>query len=282
MPESGMLSVSLEFKCQIFWNQCEPESDYDLRIKVIMGSDIYQFLLEERDTEVRKSGVSFRVWGRSAQALLTERYSETITDTDETTHPWQSANVQVQTILTYILANYSDGSVSVTWNPENFTVYQGTFQASGLTVMAAIKHFAEVIGAEVRCGIDGNVAVSAFEVESDTPVAAYNDLDEIVQLSESRPPSSGFNAVTVYGYGSGNQIQSSISVTRKTDETIYPGRQFGLRVYYFHGVGDALLSYFGTGGLEAGATGIEDAFLTSVENTVLTPEEPGISRRKIL
>jgi hypothetical protein len=251
-------TISVEFASKRLWEQCNPETDRgELRLKLIVGSTIYQFLLEERNTDVRFGGIGFTVWGRSAQALITESYSQTVTDTDETSHPWQSGAVLVSEIITHILNNYTDGTVSVSWNVEDYIVHEGTFQPNNLSPMAAIQHFVEVAGADLVPGIDGNLSVEVFDVEADSTVQAYNDIDDIVQLSESRKPTKRYNSVTVYGHGAGNQKNSFIAVERLTTESIRPNRQFQVRVYYFHSTGDELLSYSEDAAVAAGSTGQE-------------------------
>ena len=55
-------SVSLALKSKTFWSLCDPTTKFGtLRIKVVIGSDTYEFLAEERDTTSVGPGVDFTV-----------------------------------------------------------------------------------------------------------------------------------------------------------------------------------------------------------------------------
>jgi len=227
------LSVSLSMKSKTFWTLCDPTTNFGtLRIKVVIGDTTYQFLTEERDTSVAKAGVAFTVWGRSKQALLSKPYSKTINDTDDTSHPWQTGNTTAVAIVAYVIANYCDYSVTVTWNAGNFAVYEDSFSVSNQ---------------------------APYSVAEGTSVQSYNDLDDIVQLSESIDYPSGYNAVTVYGYGSGGSgsVNATISAERQDTGTIYPGREHTVRVYYYHAQEDTPIYSFPEGNCQLTGSGIE-------------------------
>jgi len=253
-------SVSLSMKSKTFWTLCDPTTNFGtLRIKVVIGGTTYQFLTEERDTTPTKSGVAFTVWGRSKQALLSKPYSKTINDTDDTSHPWQSGNSTAKAIVAYVIANYCDYSVTVTWNAGEFAVYADTFSVSNQSPVDVIAALANVIGAELVAVADGSLTIEAYSVAEGTSVESYDDLDDIVQLSESIDYPSGFNAVTVYGYGSGGSgsINATISTERQSTGSIYPGRGHTVRVYYYHAQGDTPTFSFPEGSCQLTGSGVE-------------------------
>jgi len=99
-------SVTVDFKGKKFWALCDPTSYFGIaRLQVIIGTDSYDFLIEERDSNTSKAGVDFSIWGRSKQALLSAPYSITINDTELTNHPWQTGNTYVHSIVDYIVSN---------------------------------------------------------------------------------------------------------------------------------------------------------------------------------
>ena len=258
------LSVTLEMNSDKFWRQCDPIDKWgSLRVKVIVGDTIYQFLIEERDSEVRKDGMVYRVWGRSKQALLDKPYSKTILDTDDTEHPWQTGNVRAATIVSYALNNYCPYSVSVTWNVDNFMVYQNTLSVSNRSPKDIIATLAEAIGAELVANDDGSLAVRSYSVSEGSSVASYSDLDDIVQLNESIEHSSGFNAVTVHGHETQQETPDgsvvspyiraenirpvSVSDDEETPNDIFIGHGYYVDVYYYSSAKLTPLCYFPAG-----------------------------------
>lgn len=241
-------SATLEFKSNRFWVLCDPNyrqriatrtpggPSYEipffgkLRIDIIIGATTYQFLIEERDSNVQKTGVVFSVWGRSKQALLDKPYSKNILDTDTSGHPWQTGNNKVSTIISYILTNYCPYSVTVTWNVEDYIVYKDALSINNQSPKEIISALAEAIGAELVPHDDGSLSIESYSVAEEASVATYNDMDDIVQLSESIEHASGYNAVTVYGYGRRLDAYISTEVIVGT----YVGREFDVKVYFYH------------------------------------------------
>jgi len=252
-------SVTLSLKSKTFWSLCDPTTNFgQLRIKVAIGSDTYQFLIEERDTASIEPGVDFTVWGRSEQALLAKPYSKTVNDTDDTSHPWQSGSSSASAIVSHVVSNYCDYEVQVNWNVIDFIVYEDSFSVSNQAPIEIISSLASVVGAELVANIDGSLSVEAYSVEEGASVEDYNDLDEIVSLDESIGYPPGYNAVTVYGYSNegGNEdgnggVSQSISAERLDDGTIYPGRSHMVRVFYYHSKGLHPISYFSDGACAA-------------------------------
>jgi hypothetical protein len=265
-----VFSALLEMRSLDFWDQCDPSNKWGtLRLKVIIGDTTYQFLIEERDSAVEKDGVSFTVWGRSKQALLDKPYSKTIIDTSATTHPWQTGNALASAIVSYVVANYCSYGVTVNWNVEDFLVYQNTLASGGSSPKDIIVNLAQAIGAELVANDDGSLSIESYSVVEGDSVASYTDLDDIVQLDESIEHSSGFNAVTVYGYDTNPEKQPFISVPSElwsTNElerttnlrsvydgssTVFLAYHYLLDIYYYSPRGLSLSTYFPTGTIAA-------------------------------
>ena len=252
-------SVSLSMKSKSFWALCDPVINFgELRVKVVIGATTYEFLIEERDTAPTKAGVAFTVWGRSKQALLSKPYSKTINDTDRTYHPWQEGETTAFGIVTHIVGRYCPYSVTVNWNVSNFTVFQNCFSVSNQAPIDVISALANVVGAELVAESDGSLSIETYSVDEGIAVEDYNDLDDIVQLSESIDYPSGYNAVTVYGYSSQDTSgQAYISVERVGSGDIYPGREHTVRVYYYHSKLYPLLCSFPEGVYQDKGGGVE-------------------------
>ncbi len=238
-------AMRLEFETQYWWSQCDPTDNNnfgELIFKVIIGDDTFEFLCEERETVSKKDGLGFTVWGRSKQALLASPYSKTITDTDDTSHPWQTDNIQVSTLIAYVIANYCSYSVTVTWNAslENFIIYKDTFSASRQSPIEVISSMAQVIGAELVAQNDGSLLIEPYTVSEGSSTESFNDLDDIIQLSESIDYPSGDSAVTIYGYEdpSADTIASIETETISDSTTVLPGVDHLFKVYYYHSDGN--------------------------------------------
>ncbi|OQY25703.1 MAG: hypothetical protein B6244_14785 [Candidatus Cloacimonetes bacterium 4572_55] len=260
MQESSYcLTVDIQLKSKRFWNLCEPTNQWgDLRIKVIIGDTTYQFLLEERDTESSGSGLGFSIWGRSEQAVLSTPFSRTVTDTEESEHPWQTGSTTASAIVAYVIANYCDSPPSVSWNVTDFVVYKDSFSASNQSPIGIISALASVIGAELVADIDGSLSVESYSVDEGSPVESYNDFDEITQLNESIDIPSGYNAITVNGYddsggggggggGGDGGVNASMSTKRQDSGDIYPGRNHVVRLYNWHNQNKSVIAYFDDG-----------------------------------
>uniref|UniRef100_A0A6M3LB14 Uncharacterized protein n=1 Tax=viral metagenome TaxID=1070528 RepID=A0A6M3LB14_9ZZZZ len=264
--------VDLKFVSQTVWEQCDPKVNKgQLVIKVVIGATTYQFLCEERDTIVEPKGVVFSVWGRSKQALLAVPYSTTITDTEESSHPWQTGNTTISEVLAYVLTYCSYG-VTVNWNVPGFEttiIYQDTLSANDASPIEIISMLAEAVGAILAPQIDGSLSIEPYSVEAQTPVALYNDYDDIVQLSETTEHNTGYNVVTVYGYDSSpsDSVESFLAVVAvDEDATNYPGRDHLVKVYYYHSKGDNPIVQFSyTYGVIEGAS---DEFPTPITEEV--------------
>ncbi|GAH20516.1 unnamed protein product, partial [marine sediment metagenome] len=91
---------------------------------------------------------------------------------------------------------------------------------------------------------DGSLSIETYSVAEGVSVESYNDMNDIVQLGESIEHASGHNAVTVYGYeqpsgydpedGSYQSVDAYMSVEVVESGTRYVGKQFGVKVYYYH------------------------------------------------
>lgn len=257
---NSCIEVSLSFQSMKWYADCDPEDNFgDLIIKVIIGSTIYEFLCEERSTDVNVSNVSFTAWGRSKHAYLWVPFSKVITDTEDTAHPWQTANRSASYIVDYVVSNFCPYSVTVTWNAYDFTVYEDELNLNNQSPIQVISRLADVIGAEIVANVDGSLTVQAYSVAEGTSVASYDDLDDIVQLSEKVPTPLGYNAVTIYGYdeGAGEGVQAWMQVERLTDDTLYYGDSHKVRVYYYHSGGLEPSDYEDYGQVIPAGTGTE-------------------------
>lgn len=193
-------SISLELRSLNFWEECDPSVDFgELKIKIIIGETTQEFLCEERETNVADNSIGFTVWGRSKQALLSFPHSKSIIDTDETTHSWQTGDVLVEDLITEILTDYCPYDVTVNWNVENFIIYQDSFSVSNQSPVEIISTLAQVIGAELQANIDGSLSIDEYSVEAGESVVTLNDLDHIINFSESIDYPKGYNSVTIYG-----------------------------------------------------------------------------------
>lgn len=239
------LTISLSLLSQRYWKNFSPNDKCgELRIAVYIGSDVYWFLVEDRKTNIDKGGVGFNVWGRSKQAFLDAPYAKTITDTMDSAdeHPWQMQVSKASEIVAYVVANYCETAVTVTWNVLDFMVYQDTFSADRKTPLGVIRAVADVIGAQLVANIDGSLSIEEYSVEAETPVTDYDPLHEIVGMGETIQYPKGFNSVTIHGYEvdkiRDRTVSSYLSAIRLTSETIYLRHEFTVRVYYYHPEGN--------------------------------------------
>ena len=268
-------TVSLQFSSQSFWALCDPAINFgELRIKVVIGNTTYEFLAEERDSDVSTSGVAFSVWGRSEQALLARPYSENINDTDDTSHPWQTGNTTASAIISHIVTNYCPYSVTINWNVDDFAVYEDTFSVSNQAPIDIISALANVVGAELKANADGSLSIEEYSVEEGTSLTSYTDLDDITQLNESIDYPSGYNAVTVYGYdsgagagdgggGAGASPNAHISVVdENVDSTTCQDEEHLVKVFYYHPTLAPLCSF------PDGSYGARDSGTESITETV--------------
>jgi len=193
-------TLNLELGSQKFWEQCDPNTNVgELRIKVVIGNDTYNFLCEERSLSVSSNSVGFSVWGRSKQALLSEPYSETISDTETTSHSWQADSVHVSDVISYVVGG---SGVSVDWGVNDFLIYKDSFSVSNKSPIQIISDLANVLGAQITPLQDGSIKVESYSVVGNETIAArYNSLDDIFDMAESVDLQSGYNAVKLYGFG---------------------------------------------------------------------------------
>jgi len=101
-PGGFCYDISISFATDKYFILCNPlDASSTLRIKVILEDYNKSFqshqplmemiktvefksLIEERTIDRSQSGILYSIWGRSAQALLTEKYSPSISDTSGT------------------------------------------------------------------------------------------------------------------------------------------------------------------------------------------------------
>lgn len=238
MTDGFCHSIDLSLNSLDLWDEFDPNINKgELTIKVLIGTTTYEFMCEERDVPIDPNGSTFSVWGRSRQARLDVPYARTVKDTEDTDHPWQTGDVSVSEIISYIISNYCDYPLTFYWNVEDFLVKEGTFSVDEQTPISIISSFADIIGAKLTAHPDGSLTVDYYSVEEETPVASYNDFDHIVSLNESNQYTEGYNAITVGGKNSdiSPQIQHEVL---EDDEEENNSWQVNVprtvRVYYYH------------------------------------------------
>lgn len=266
-------SVKIDLVGDRIWRDCRPAVPGDpefgsVQIRVLIGTTEYQFLLEERTTNYDTNGISYSVWGRMTHARLTAKYSSTVTDTDTSEHPWQTEQTTPSAIIDYVTENYCDWDVDLDWLVEDYPIAPGLFSASNQSPLAIIKQLAAEIGADVMLNWDGTVIVQPYEISG--PVAAqYQDLDEIVTISESVEASSGINSVLVEGIGGAasddQDVTGWLSVEAKEygEDEEPPPYVHEARIYFYHSEGLAPSMYPSGGGANISARAVE-----SVSETV--------------
>ena len=269
MTDGFCHSVDLNINSLDLWDEFDPNINKgDLTIKVLIGSKTYEFMCEEREAPIEIEGTTFSVWGRSKQAWLDAPYARTVKDTADTTHPWQSGDVKVSEIISHIITNYCYAGLSVTWNVEDFMVYEGTFSVDEQSPIAIISSLADIVGAKINAHPDGTLTIDAYSVEEETPVESYNDLDHIVSFNESNQYSQGYNAITVSGKGTSTSPQLQYEVIEiDEDDKWQLGIARTVRVYYYHPEGLAPISY-SLSGMTASFSG--SGSLNTTEDILLT------------
>ena len=213
-------SIDLEGVSQDYWSLFDPKINYgllNLSVDVTEGpypgriSDglnkiiMYQFLCEERDTDITNAGINFKVWGRSAQALLDIPYSTTLTDTTTTYYPWQTsyyvkASVIVKYAYDHCCSVYAKSKTYISWQAYDFLVYKGSFSTSNDTPISITAKLAAIIGAQLVPQLDGGLIVKPYSVIEETVIESFTDVDDIVALSDAIGAPLGYNSVDVFGY----------------------------------------------------------------------------------
>ncbi|MFA5049123.1 MAG: hypothetical protein WC516_08920 [Patescibacteria group bacterium] len=245
MTDGFCHSVDLSINSLDLWDEFDPNINKgELTIKILIGSKTYEFMCEEREVPIEIDGTVFSVWGRTKQAWLDAPYARTVKDTEETSHPWQSGDVKVSEIISHILTNYCKEGLSVTWNVEDFMVYEGTFSVDEQTPISIISSLADIIGAKINAHPDGSLTIDYYSVEEQIPVESYNDLDHIVSFTESNQYSQGYNAITISGKGTESSPQLQYEVIELNDEDRWQlNIARTVRVYYYHPDGLTPISY---------------------------------------
>lgn len=293
-------SIEVEFRSKDFYEACDPTTNFgSLRIVVVVDSTEWEFLLERRSTTFRREGIGFTIWGRSAQALLDAPYCQTFSDTEDTSHPWQdqTGDILVSAAVSHIVSNYCPYSVTVNWNALDYPIKPNTFSVSNQTPKSVIQALANVIGAELVANQDGSLSIETYSVDEGPSQSTFNDLDEIIEVSEEIDYSSGFNAVTVYGYDARTASNTYLEVTEddaaddvrdtvglpatrnyswESDRFRLPEHirgigkvgyirpvflqdwDYALRVYYYHSGGLTPQCYYDGGIYEEGESGTEE------------------------
>lgn len=214
--ELNFLDFALFRKCNVVANKGIE------RIKIIIGTDIHKFLIEQRDIDESADRVSFNVWGRSKNALLGMPYTAPLTDGDETNFPWQGNDpIMAKTILDWCVSYYNSNRDSLfptlslkyddgtsNFFSSEYLVYPANFTVSSQTLdqimQMIIDDFAMMVWdyrdekIHIKFPKQGKYRWDTYLSDS-TSFVSYTDIDSIVQLSEEVNYPEGFNYVLVKG-----------------------------------------------------------------------------------
>jgi hypothetical protein len=212
------LACDLEFGNMQYWKDCNPVIQYgNLIFKVVIGSDDYEFLCEERQLGVSKTGEDgqvnvsefFTVWGRSKQAFLTQKFCGLINDTEDSDHLWQiHKKTYASAVIQQIITDYAYVPIIVNFNISDFYIFRDGFTVSNKEPLAVIKEIAEGVGAEIIGQADGSLTIQSYDVTG-AVVCDITDFDDFIEYSENIQYQSGYNAVTVYGYDSESEMDNT-------------------------------------------------------------------------
>lgn len=243
------ISLNLTISDMSLWEEFNIKDLHgSLCLSVLIGDKTYQFLAEEKERNIDIKQESFTIWGRSEQALLDKKFSETYTDTETSSHIWQSA-CKASDIIDYVR-----GDIDVSLEIDDFSVYQDTFSVSDKSGLDILAQLADEIGAVLIPDTEGGLIIREYKTGGQA-VIKYTELDDIITVSESLESASGLNAVTVYGYTDpevakedpagddvgGDSVSQSISASGENQLDV---GQWGLvNVYYYHSADADILDY---------------------------------------
>jgi len=256
--KSFCFTVSIDLMSSKLWDVFDPDTKRgQLRIKVAIGSQTYRFFCEERTSNAGSYGVGFSVWGRSAQAILSRPFCETIQDNDSTidVHQWRTGAVTASTVINQVLTSYAptipSPQITISWNVEDYVLKRDSLVLEGKTIIEVIQMLAGAVGAQLVPSIDGNLSIESYSVIAKTPVESYTDIDDIVVIGEEIKESSGYNKVVVHGYepgpDDGDAAVASIAAEILTTGDIKDGREVRVKVPYYHSHGAVPICYFPNG-----------------------------------
>ncbi|MEO5355846.1 MAG: hypothetical protein H7844_00930 [Nitrospirae bacterium YQR-1] len=214
--------IEIELAGLTLWDTCNPATNYgELRIKLTINSNEYQFYLESREKN-ESAGEGFKagmnIWGRQKTAILAEGFATKLTGT--------YSNKYASEIAVEIA-----GDITLTWDCDDYWISTFTADDYPLNVLVTL---AEGIGAVVRTKMDGSLTVrSKFPVTPDellNETAIYSfDRTGITSLdyAEEQPE---FNAVTVNLSTNSAGLQK-YSIKAVDGTCARPGETLQMKVY---------------------------------------------------
>jgi len=255
--DSYVHSINVNFVNSVLFSQCDTSVKIGKRrIKLIIDSIEFQFLLEKRDVTRAPSVGEFGVWGRSLIAILDLPYAVPIIDKDvvqdSTTgiwscpddggyvpHIWQTGDWMASEIMDAVIKSpFTTTDFSLNFRLNDYLVRQGALSVSNSSPIKIINQLAAAVGGRVRTDLLDRVIVKPFKFdEVGAEVATYTDSENILQLSESLSFPGGYNRILVNGWkdplveGSvGIKIELD-SVLNEEETTFTFGEEIWIRVY---------------------------------------------------
>lgn len=210
----NLTNLDLYYKCQP--SKLDKEEAKTERIVVVITRDsvdyTYKFLLEERDADQQVAEDSFTIWGRSRAAILDEPYwrKEIVPGVEiKETYLSGGAKSIIQQILADTYAHYNNiAPITLTFNIDDYIVPDQIFSIKDKSPIACIQELAEAGGGIVRSG-KNNELIIRYQYPMDmknsgtlTSLAVNHDFDDyedIITMSDSYTPPTGYNAVYVTG-----------------------------------------------------------------------------------
>ena len=236
--------IEVDFLRDDLWALLDPETTPTvLRIEAIIDSTSYYAFLEGRKEILNGRSTGIKIWGRSEQARLAERFSTSITDREDTAHIWQTQDATPLEIMDDITAKGYTTGISINWDVGLTDVKQGALTVENEFPIDVLKRLANAQGAELWPEIDGSITVGAFDFDQSFVTDYYGA--QILELSREIVPSDRISVIRVQGYAgpgdAGEQVGSAqLQIDPQTDAPYYQGDTILVRIYRFHPL-DALI-----------------------------------------
>ena len=230
------------------FQECNPmDGAGTARLKFNVGTREVDFLLEDRSGDERQ----FTLWGRSLSALDDEPYADRVTVLLEEPTP-------ASTVAADVLSS------SLTWSTVDWNLPTGwAFDGSPIQCVQSI---ASAVGAVVRATEAGGVEVRRkypvrpVDMQSTQADVDTDRMTNLMELSFSHDPGSGYDSVEVFGY-TGDVTMPAMEVEEVDGQRLI-GMDSYVRVYWADGKRpDALVS-----------TLVSDGIITSLGATTTTAE----------
>jgi|GEM_PF-3828632 len=250
-------SITVNFVNSVLFSQCDPSVNIKTkRIKLVIDTIEFQFLLEKRDVKRSPTIGEFGIWGRSLIAILDLPYAVPIIDkdivqdpdTDEwycpddanyVPHIWQTGDRLASEIMnTVIKPPFTTVDFSLDFRLNDYLVRKGALSVNNSSPIKIVDQLASSIGGRVRTTLTDRVVVKYYKFNiTGTQVATYTDLENIFQLDEKLSFPQGYNRILVKGWED-PLTESSIGLKIELDSvlndektTFYFGEEIWIRVY---------------------------------------------------